>query len=134
MPALSDLRILVLGAETERGRDVVTDLSKAGARLALVSSTNDSAKAFEVQRLARRVGALSQAIVATNEAAVRVMVRQLSKEMGGIDAAVSCVADATARELFERHARKEMKRTGEGVFIDATVTPEVVAAVAGGRE
>lgn len=134
MPALSDLRILVLGAETEHGREVVRDLSKAGARLALVSSTTDSAIAFEVQRLARRVNALSQAIDATNEAAVRVMVRQLSKEMGGIDAAVSCVADATARELFERHARKEMKRTGDGVFIDATVTTEVVAAVAGGRE
>ena len=132
MPALDDRRILLLGAETERGREVVTDLSKAGARLALVSSTNDSTSAFEVQRLARRVGALSQAIDATNEAAVRVMVRQLSKELGGIDAAVSCVDDAVARELFERHARKEMKRTGEGVFVDATAVPDVVAAVAGG--
>lgn len=130
MRALYDRRILMLGAETERGREVVTDLSKAGARLALVSSVTDANAAFEVQRLARRVGALSQAIDATNEAAVRVMVRQLSKEMGGIEAAVSCVADATARELFERHARREMKRTGEGVFVDATVTADVVAAVA----
>jgi len=131
MPALSDLRILVLGAETERGREAVTDLSKAGARLALVGSVTDANAAFEVQRLARRVGALSQAIDATNEAAVRVMVRQLSKEMGGIDAAVSCAENATARELFERYARKEMKRTGDGVFVDSTATSDVVAAVAG---
>ncbi len=131
MPALDDRRVLVLGAETERGRDVVTALTKAGARLALVSSKSDAKSAFEVQRLARRVGALSQAIDGTNEAAVRVMVRQLSKEMGGIEAAVSCVEDATARELFERHARKDMKRMGEGVFVDATVTVDVMAAVAG---
>jgi NAD(P)-dependent dehydrogenase (short-subunit alcohol dehydrogenase family) len=131
LPALDDRRVLVLGAETERGRDVVTALTKAGARLALVSSKSDAESAFEVQRLARRVGALSQAIDGTNEAAVRVMVRQLSKEMGGIEAAVSCVEDATARELFERHARKDMKRMGEGVFVDATVTVDVMAAVAG---
>lgn len=134
MPELDDRRVLLLGAETELGREVVTALSKAGAKLALVSSASDSGSAFEVQRLARRVGALSQAIDATNEAAVRVMVRQLSKEMGGIDASVSCVADAKTRELFERHSRREMKRSGEGVFVDATVTPDVVAAVAGGRE
>jgi len=134
MPALDDRRVLLLGGETDLGRDVATALSKAGTRLALVSSTSDSTNAFEVQRAARRIGALSQAIDATNEAAVRVMVRQLSKELGGIDAAVSCVADPVARELFERHARREMKRTGEGVFVDATVTPEVVAAVAGRRE
>ena len=49
------------------------------------------------------------------------MVRQLSKELGGIEAAVCCVDDAAARELFERHARREMKRSGDGVFVDATV-------------
>jgi NAD(P)-dependent dehydrogenase (short-subunit alcohol dehydrogenase family) len=130
MPALDGRRVLLLGAETDLAASVVTALSKAGARLALVSSTNDSATAFEVQRLARRIGALSQAIDATNEAAVRVMVRQLSKDMGGLDAAVSCVADATARELFERHARREMKRSGEGIFVDAIETPGVVAALA----
>lgn len=134
MPALADCRIVLLGAETDLGRSAATELAKAGARLALVCSSSDSASAFEVQRLARRVGALSQAIDAANEAAVRVMVRQVSKEMGGLDAAVSCVLDATARELFERHARREMKRTGEGVYVDGTLTPDVVAAVAGGRE
>lgn len=130
MAALSDRRVLLIGAETELGRETVTALSKAGATLALVSSTSDSASAFDVQRLARRVGALSQAIDATNEAAVRVMVRQLGKEMGGVDAAVSCVENPVSRELFERHARKEMKRAGEGVYVDATGTPDVVAALA----
>jgi len=109
-------------------------LANAGDRLALVSASREAEAAFAVQRLARRLNATSQAIDATNEAAVRVMVRQVSKEMGGIDAAVSCVADATARELFERHARREMKRTGEGVYVDAIETPDVVAAIAGERE
>ncbi len=134
MPLLDGSRVVLLGAESEVGQRAATELSKAGATLALVSATSDSESAFEVQRSARRIGALSQAIDATNEAAVRVMVRQLSKELGGIDAAVSCMADPAARELFERHARREMKHTGEGVFVDATVTPEVVAAVAGRRE
>ena len=87
-----------------------------------------------MQRLARRLNATSQAIDATNEAAVRVMVRQVSKEMGGVYAAVSCVDDALARELFERHARREMKRIGDGLYIDAMVTLDVVAAIAGERE
>lgn len=134
MSQLDDRRILLLGAETDLGAATATAVANAGARLALVCSTSESTSAFEVQRLARRVGAVSQAIDATNEAAVRVMVRQVSKEMGGVDAAVSCVEDATARELFERHARREMKRTGEGLYVDATVTRDVVAAVAGGRE
>lgn len=91
---------------------------------------SDAESAFAVQRLARRLGAIAQAIDATNEAAVRVMVRQLSKELGGIDVAVSGVTDEQARELFERHARREMKRTGDGVYVDATATGDVVSAVA----
>jgi NAD(P)-dependent dehydrogenase (short-subunit alcohol dehydrogenase family) len=134
MSVLEDRNVLLLGAETDLGRDVATALASAGARLALVSGSRDAEDAFAVQRLARRLGATSQAIDAANEAAVRVMVRQVSKEIGGLDAAVSCVAEGTARELFERHARREMKRTGGGVYVDATETPDVVAAVAGGRE
>jgi NAD(P)-dependent dehydrogenase (short-subunit alcohol dehydrogenase family) len=134
MPALGDRRVLVLGAETDLGAATATALANGGATLALVSSIRDADAAFAVQRLARRLNATSQAIDAANEAAVRVMVRQVSKEIGGLDAAVSCVAEGTARELFERHARREMKRTGAGVYVDATETPDVVAAVAGERE
>jgi NAD(P)-dependent dehydrogenase (short-subunit alcohol dehydrogenase family) len=134
LPQLDDRRVLLLGAETDLGVTAATALANAGARLALVSGSRDAEAAFGVQRLARRLNATSQAIDATNEAAVRVMVRQVSKEMGGVEAAVSCVSDATARELFERHARREMKRTGDGVYVDATVTPDVVAAIAGERE
>jgi NAD(P)-dependent dehydrogenase (short-subunit alcohol dehydrogenase family) len=130
MPPLQDKRVLLLGAETDLGRETVDALHLAGAKLALVSSLADAESAFAVQRLGRRVGALTQAIDATNEAAVRVMVRQLGKELAGVDVAVSCVVDGRARELFERHARREMKRTGDGVFVDATSTPDVVAAVA----
>jgi NAD(P)-dependent dehydrogenase (short-subunit alcohol dehydrogenase family) len=134
VPRLEGKRVLLLGAETDLGRAAADALHLAGATLALVSSVPAAESAFAVQRLARRLGALSQAIDATNEAAVRVMARQLSKDLGGIDAAVCCVADPRAREFFERHARREMKRTGEGVFVDAAATPDVVAAVAGPSE
>ena len=131
MPRLSSKRVLLLGAETDLGRDTADALHLAGALLALVSSSPAAESAFAVQRLARRLGAIAQAIDATNEAAVRVMVRQLGKELGGIDSAVSCVDDPQAREFFERHARREMKRTGTGVYVDGTSTSDVVAAVAG---
>jgi NAD(P)-dependent dehydrogenase (short-subunit alcohol dehydrogenase family) len=121
--------VLLLGAESELGRRVADALHIAGVKLALVAARSDAESAFGVQRLARRIDALSQAIDATNEAAVRVMVRQLSKELGGIDGAVCCVEDVKARELFERHARKEMKRTGGGVYVDATDSEDVVAAL-----
>jgi NAD(P)-dependent dehydrogenase (short-subunit alcohol dehydrogenase family) len=130
VPRLEGKRVLLLGAETDLGRDTADALHLAGASLALVSSVSAAESAFAVQRLARRLGALAQAIDAANEAAVRVMVRQLGKEMGGIDAAVSCVTDPRAREFFERHARREMKRSGGGVYVDATSTTDVVAAVA----
>lgn len=130
MPRLEGKRVLILGAETDLGRDVADALHLAGATLALVSSVPAAESAFAVQRLARRLGAISQAIDATNEAAVRVMARQLGKELGGIDAAVSCVTDPRTRELFERHSRREMKRTGGGVYVDATSATDVVAAVA----
>jgi NAD(P)-dependent dehydrogenase (short-subunit alcohol dehydrogenase family) len=134
LATLDGRRVLLLGAETELGRAAADALSLAGAKLALVSSVPDAESAFAVQRLGRRIGAPAQAIDATNEAAVRVMVRQLGKELGGIDAAVCCVTDGRARELFERHARKEMKRSGAGVFVDATVARDVVSAVAGSSD
>lgn len=131
MPPLDGRRIVILGADTELGQRQTTDLAKAGAILAVVSASGEARDAFEVQRLGRRLGARSQAIDATNEAAVRVMLRQIAKDLGGLDAAVSCVDDVVARENFERHARREMKRTGEGAFVDATAAPDVVAALAG---
>ncbi len=134
MPQLEGRRVLLLGAETELGAATATALANAGATLALVSAGREADAAFAVQRLARRLNATSQAIDAANEAAVRVMVRQVSKEIGGIEAAVSCTTDAAARELFERHSRREMKRTGDGIYIDATTTPDAVAAIAGERD
>jgi NAD(P)-dependent dehydrogenase (short-subunit alcohol dehydrogenase family) len=132
MAALTGRRVLLLGAETELGANVASDLAKADAVLALVAASREANAAFAAQRLARRIGALSQAIEATNEAAVRVMVRQVSKDLGGIDSAVSCVDDPIAAELFERHARREMKRMGEGVFVDGTAVKDVAAAIAEG--
>lgn len=132
MTAPPQPRVVVLGAESGRGRDCAGALAAAGCRLALVSARPDAEAAFAVQRLARKLAALSQAIDAANEAAVRVMLRQVSKEMGGLDAVVVCADDPAVIASAERLARREMGRTGGGVFIGGPeLSPdEVVQAVA----
>ncbi len=119
-PVLGGKRVLVLGADTEAGQAVATALAEAGASLALVAAANDSPTAFAVQRLARKLSApVSQAIDATNEMAVRVMVRQVSKELGGLDAVVSCADSGSAFALTEKHANRELVRSGGGCLLDA---------------
>jgi hypothetical protein len=109
---LSGKRVLLLGAETELGRAIAAALAEAGARLGLVGAANDAEAAFEVKRLARKVGAeVSQAIDATNEMAVRVMVRQASKALGGLDAAVQ-----TLQEVAGDPARAESNLRSAGFF------------------
>ncbi len=131
MAQLAGKRILIVGAETDVGRDDATALAEAGATLALVTSRGDPESAFAVQRLARKLSAAtSQAIEATNEAAVRGMVRQVSKAMGGLDAVVICTPDEGERGLVRRYGEKEMGRTGGGVCIAPEEGDDVVAALA----
>ena len=117
------MKALVLGAETPAGRALAAALATAGARIALIASTSGADTAFDVQRLARRLGALSQAIDATNEMAVRVMTRQVSKALGGLDALFFCAdlgaATAEALALACRFAAREMARAGGGVIVAA---------------
>ena len=126
------MRALVLGAETPAGRALAAALAAAGARIALIASTGDAETAFAVQRLARRLGALSQAIDATNEMAVRVMVRQVSKALGGLDAVVFCaeLGDATpaAVDIALTYANREFHRRGGGTFI-AAVSQDTPAGI-----
>lgn len=78
-----------------------------------------------MKRLARNLGAAtSQAIDATNEAAVRVMMRQVSKDMGGLDAIVDVTG--AGYEHLERLGRRELDRSGSGVFIIASSADAVV--------
>ena len=123
---LSGKRVLVLGAETEIGRAVVTAVAEAGASVAAVAATSDAEVAFVVQRLARRLSSgrrkvIAQAIDATNEAAVRVMVRQVSKELGGLNAVVFCGdgGDDTfdAMRLTHRLGSREVEKSGGGRII-----------------
>ncbi|HLA19480.1 MAG TPA: SDR family oxidoreductase [Dehalococcoidia bacterium] len=115
------MRALVLGAETPAGRALAVALAESGAQLALVASTGDAETAFAVQRLARRLGALSQAIDATNEMAVRVMVRQVSKALGGLDAVIFCAdlgaGTAGSLALACRFAAREMARAGGAIVV-----------------
>ena len=117
------MRALVLGAETPVGRAIAAALAEAGAQLALVAASTDAETAFAVQRLARRLGALSQAIDATNEMAVRVMTRQLSKALGGLDALIFCadLGDSTpaAVDIAMAYSNREFDRRGGGTFIAA---------------
>jgi NAD(P)-dependent dehydrogenase (short-subunit alcohol dehydrogenase family) len=120
------MRALVLGAETPAGQALATALAGDGARLALVAASVDAGTAFEVQRLSRRLGALSQAIDATNEMAVRVMTRQVAKALGGLDALFFCAdlgaATAEALALACRFAAREMApdRGRGGVIVAAS--------------
>ncbi|MDO8613408.1 MAG: hypothetical protein Q7R32_11405, partial [Dehalococcoidia bacterium] len=136
------MRALVLGAETPAGRALAAALATAGARIALIAASAGADTAFDVQRLARRLGALSQAIDATNEMAVRVMTRQVSKALGGLDALFFCAdlgaATAEALALACRFAAREMARAGGGAIVVASAAappppeglPEGVRAVA----
>jgi len=133
-PNFTGKRVLVLGAETEVGRAVVSAVAEAGASVAAVAATSDAEAAFGVQRLARRLASgerkvIAQAIDATNEAAVRVMVRQVSKELGGLDAVVDCARtddgdqgsdsrESRAHTLIWRLASKEFDRVGGGRFVE----------------
>jgi NAD(P)-dependent dehydrogenase (short-subunit alcohol dehydrogenase family) len=112
-PDLPGRRVLLLGAETDLGRAIAAALAEAGARVALIGATNDAETAFEVKRLARKVGAeVSQAIDATNEMAVRVMVRQVSKALGGLDGVLCALENDEALGLVRRHAGREFARLG----------------------
>ena len=129
------MRALVLGAETPAGRALAGALAEAGAQqLALVASAGDAETAFAVQRLARRLGALSQAIDATNEMAVRVMTRQVAKALGGLDALFFCAdlsaATAEALALACRFAAREMAPDrGRGGVIVAALPAGAVADI-----
>ena len=94
----------------------------------------DADAAFGAQRLARRLGAaMSQAIDASNKAALRVMVRQVGKALGGLDAVVDATGVALVRDIAEPLARREMDRTGGGVYVVAADAGAVVRSVAGDK-
>ncbi len=132
LAALAGKRVIVLGAETALGRECAQALADAGATLALVASTVDADAAFSAQRLSRRLGAaMSQAIDGSNQAALRIMVRQVGKTLGGLDAFVDATGVATIQGIAEPLARREMKRTGGGVYVVADDAGAVVRSVAG---
>jgi len=97
-----------------------------------VASTVDADAAFGTQRLARRLGAaMNQAIDGSNLAALRIMVRQVGKALGGLDAVVDATGVAQTQEIAEPLARREMDRTGGGVYVVAADAGAVVRSVAG---
>ena len=99
-----------------------------------MASAVDADAAFGAQRLARRLGAaMSQAIDGTNLAALRVMVRQVGKSLGGLDAVVDATGVATIQGIAEPLARREMDRTGGGVYVVAADAGTVVRSVAGDK-
>src|SRR3990170_673126 len=128
------MRALVLGAGTPAGRALAAALAAADARVCLVASAGDAETAFAVQRLARRLGALSQAIDATNEMALRVMTRQVAKALGGLDALFFCAdlgaATAEAFALACRFTAREMAPgRGRGGVIVAALPAGAVADI-----
>lgn len=97
-----------------------------------MASTVDADAAFSAQRLSRRLGAaMSQAIDGSNQAALRIMVRQVGKTLGGLDAFIDATGVALVPGIAEPLARREMDRTGGGVYVVADEADAVVRAVAG---
>lgn len=97
-----------------------------------MASTVDADAAFSAQRLSRRLGAaMSQAIDGSNQAALRIMVRQVGKTLGGLDAFIDATGVALVPGIAEPLARREMDRTGGGVYVVADDPGAVVNAVAG---
>ena len=74
---------------------------------------------------------MSQAIHGSIQAALRIMVRQVGKTLGGLDAVVDATGVATIQGIAEPLARREMDRTGGGVYVVADDPGTVVQAVAG---
>lgn len=94
-----------------------------------MASEVEADAAFGVQRLARRLGAaMSQAIDASNEAALRIMVRQVGKALGGLDAFVDATGVEQTQGVAEPIARREMDRTGGGVYVVAADAGAAVRA------
>ena len=125
-PDLSSRNILVLGAETPNGREIVSALATAGAHVAAVSARTDTESALAVQRLVRRVStgggsAEAKVIDATNEMAVRIVVRQVGKTLERLHALVYvgglAYGDSDALALAVRFGAKEMARSGSGVVL-----------------
>ncbi len=74
---------------------------------------------------------MSQAIDGSNLAALRIMVRQVGKSLGGLDAVVDATGVSETQGVAEPLARREMGRTGGGVYVVAADAGTVVRSVAG---
>jgi hypothetical protein len=130
---LNGKRVLVIGAESELGGEIVAALATAGADVGVVAGAVDADSAFQAKRLSRRVVAaggrsLAQAIDAGNEMAVRVMVRQVGKGLGGLDAVVFCADLGTSTDegsaLAARYGGREVARSGGGNVVIVGRQPE----------
>jgi NAD(P)-dependent dehydrogenase (short-subunit alcohol dehydrogenase family) len=68
-------------------------LALSGANVAITSTTPDAEEAFELRRLAKRIGetgrrTMAESIDLSIATSVQIAVRQVAKELGGIDLAI----------------------------------------------
>lgn len=89
-PDLTRRNAVVMGADRELGAAIALALAAAGCDVAATSTTGDSAEAFEMRGLVRRIEALGrramlEAIDQANGANVQVGMRQIAKQLGSID-------------------------------------------------
>lgn len=90
---LAGCKAVVLGADREPGASIAYMLAERGADVAAASTTGDSAEAFEMRGLVRRIEGLGrqamlEAIDQGNGSNVQVGMRQIAKQLGSVDLVV----------------------------------------------
>ncbi|HEX5370499.1 MAG TPA: SDR family NAD(P)-dependent oxidoreductase [Dehalococcoidia bacterium] len=105
---------VVMGADRDLGAAIALALAEAGWDIAAASTTGDSAEAFEMRGLVRRIEALGrramlEAIDQANGANVQVGMRQIAKQLGSVDLLVTTPGPALLRAT-ERMSDAEWSR------------------------
>lgn len=96
---LSGFNAVVLGANDPVAADVALALARAGADVAVTSSTGDAEEAFALRPLRRAIEAMERRGIAdiadlSNGSSVQIAVRQIAKQLGSIDIVVIAAGDA----------------------------------------
>jgi NAD(P)-dependent dehydrogenase (short-subunit alcohol dehydrogenase family) len=95
-----------MGAASLVGSAIALAFAEAGADVAVTTATPEAEEAYEVRRLAKRIGemrrrSMAEAVDLSSGTGVQITVRQVAKELGGIDVLVVATG-ARAGQAVER--------------------------------
>lgn len=113
-PDLTGRKALIMAAAGDAARAIALAFAEAGADVALTTATPDAEEAFELRRLAKRIGGtgrrtMVESVDMSLGTSVQVAVRQVAKELGGIDLLVAA-PDLRLQRPAERMSDVEWSR------------------------